>query len=50
MDHAICPCCGKKTEHTDKQAEDDPNALVECEHCGCEFPIYYADFVEDEDP
>lgn len=47
-DHAVCPSCGKVTEWTDAALTSEPELIVECDHCGAEINLYYADYVEDE--
>jgi hypothetical protein len=46
-DHAVCPCCGQVTVWTDTDSDNDPDLPAECNHCGCEFDLYYADFVDE---
>lgn len=48
MDYAICPKCKRVTDISDREIENDPNGLSECNHCGHEFKHYYADFTDDQ--
>lgn len=47
-EHAVCPRCKEITEWTDEDSDNDANLMAECDHCGCEFPLYYADFTDSD--